>query len=160
MTYASFKNHSGEREIVDEVRKVQDGLYLGLAVWDDPRDGQRRLLGPFVLAGPTRAWVGVDNDLVERFLEGGEPLSASAVDPATSTTAPSIPSGDDGRPVRVTEVTPDTGGSPSTTRRSTCSTPTSSRPCDCCSIGSKRTRTSGCSCSTQRILTTTSRIWT
>ena len=72
LEYAPFKNSSGDRGIVDEVRKVQDGLYPGLAFWNDPHDGQRTLIGPIFLAGPIHPWVGVDDVLAEP-LRGGSP---------------------------------------------------------------------------------------
>jgi hypothetical protein len=86
-------------------------------------------------------------------------MSAPDVDPATDAATPSMPSGNDGRPLCVTEVTSDYWRVTFDNPPINLSTPTSSRPSDYCSIGSKWTRKFGCSCSTQRILTTTSRIW-
>jgi hypothetical protein len=96
MTYASFNRTAHERgvgaswqvDVVDEMRKVADGVLLGLATFklgallDPLRSGMRELhesyglkleaqYGPldrtppvatiFVLSGPVRPWVGVDN---------------------------------------------------------------------------------------------------
>lgn len=64
MTYGSFNNPSGERDLVDEIRRLSDGIYLGLGTTRLP-DGSRTPPGPFVLTGPIGPWVGVDDEAAE-----------------------------------------------------------------------------------------------
>ena len=64
MRYAAFDNASGAANLVDEIRKLSDGLYLGLGVADLP-DGGRSQPGPFVLSGPVQKWTGVDDPEAE-----------------------------------------------------------------------------------------------
>jgi hypothetical protein len=63
--YAAFRNGSGDRDLTDEIRKVADGLYLCVSTNAAPDSG-RTPPGVFILAGPERPWVGVDD-------EGAEP---------------------------------------------------------------------------------------
>lgn len=65
MTYASFDNRSGAVDLVDEIRKLGDGLYLGAATVQKP-DGTRSKPGCFVLVGPIGSWVGVDDEAAEQ----------------------------------------------------------------------------------------------
>jgi hypothetical protein len=62
--YAAFKNGSGDRDLTDEVRRVADGLYLCVST-NAASEGGRTAPGAFVLAGPERAWVGVDDPNAE-----------------------------------------------------------------------------------------------
>jgi len=49
-----------ENTLVDEIRKLTDGVYLGVGTIGLP-DGKRTDPGHFVLAGPVGQWVGVDD---------------------------------------------------------------------------------------------------
>jgi hypothetical protein len=51
LVYAAFKSICGAIHMVDEVRRVRQGLYLGLGTWGFT-DRQRRVPLPFVLSGP------------------------------------------------------------------------------------------------------------
>jgi len=51
LVYAAFKSMCGAIHMVDEVRRVRQGLYLGLGTWGFT-DRQRRVPLPFVLSGP------------------------------------------------------------------------------------------------------------
>ena len=51
---------SMENTLVDEIRKLTDGVYLGVGTADLP-DGSRTEPGHFVLMGPVSQWVGVDD---------------------------------------------------------------------------------------------------
>ncbi len=62
--YSAFKNGSGDNDLVDEVRRVGDGLYLCVST-TRAENGGRTAPGVFILSGPTGPWVGVD----ERGLE-------------------------------------------------------------------------------------------
>lgn len=62
--YAAFKNGSGERDLVDEVRRVGDGLYLCVSTTRND-DGSRSAPGLFILSGPSGPWVGVDDKGLE-----------------------------------------------------------------------------------------------
>jgi hypothetical protein len=64
MTYSSFNNPSGNRDLIDEIRKLSDGVYLGLGS-ARAEDGSRTRPGPFVLTGPIGEWVGVDDETAE-----------------------------------------------------------------------------------------------
>ncbi len=63
--YGHFKTGAGKNELTDEVRKLEDGIYLGVGTVKAP-DGGRSIPGPFVLAGPVRPWQGVEDDDDER----------------------------------------------------------------------------------------------
>lgn len=72
--YAAFESHNSNNGMTNEVRKVEDGLYLGIIstnvdhrYWGpvDPSTG-RGHPRPFVLRGPVGPWVGVDDP-------GGDP---------------------------------------------------------------------------------------
>ena len=49
-----------ENTLVDEIRKLADGFYLGVGTSKLP-DGKRSQPGHFVLMGPVGQWVGVDD---------------------------------------------------------------------------------------------------
>jgi hypothetical protein len=51
LVYAAFRSICGAIHMVDEVRRVRQGLYLGLGTWGFT-DRQRRVPLPFVLSGP------------------------------------------------------------------------------------------------------------
>ncbi len=65
MRYADYDNASGTTNLVDEIRRLGEGLYLGIGVRDMP-DGSRSGPGPFVLAGPVSEWIGVDDEAAEQ----------------------------------------------------------------------------------------------
>jgi len=49
-----------ENTLVDEIRKLTDGVYLGVGTSALP-DGKRSQPGHFVLVGPVGQWIGVDD---------------------------------------------------------------------------------------------------
>jgi len=53
-----------ENTLVDEIRKLVDGIYLGLGTTKLP-DGRRSDPGPFVLVGPVGTYIRADNPLEE-----------------------------------------------------------------------------------------------
>ncbi len=72
MTYAAYRNLSGAVGLVDEVRRLDDGLYLGLyrtriAVppFTRRQAGRRSEPEVFLLAGPAGPWVGPDSPTAE-----------------------------------------------------------------------------------------------
>jgi hypothetical protein len=73
MHYRAFANAFGEFDLVDEIRRVDDGVYLGLAMTREPTplcpepDGPEGRTQPstFFLSGPSRPWVGSDDPAAE-----------------------------------------------------------------------------------------------
>jgi hypothetical protein len=65
MRYGDFKNPSGDADLTDEIRKLDDGLYLGVGTTATP-DGKRSPPGHFALSGPIGRWLGVDDESAER----------------------------------------------------------------------------------------------
>ena len=69
MHYSAFDNAFGKLDLVDEIRRAADGVYLGLATTREasplcPKPGGpngRSLESTFLLVGPTREWVGPDD---------------------------------------------------------------------------------------------------
>lgn len=57
LVYASFWSMCGAIHMVDEVRRVAPGLYLGIGTWGFT-DGQRQVPLPFVLRGPIAPYAG------------------------------------------------------------------------------------------------------
>jgi hypothetical protein len=57
LVYAAFKSMCGAIHMVDEVRQVAPGLYLGLGTWGFT-DRQRQVALPFVLRGPVAPYAG------------------------------------------------------------------------------------------------------
>lgn len=57
LVYAAFRSMCGAIHMVDEVRRVAPGLYLGIGTWGFT-DGQRQVPLPFVLRGPVAPYVG------------------------------------------------------------------------------------------------------
>lgn len=66
MYYSKFKTPAGRSELTDEIRKLQDGIYIGMGHTKKP-DGDRSLPSPFILVGPVRPFLGVEDDDEERF---------------------------------------------------------------------------------------------
>lgn len=64
MYYGAYDNRGGERDLVDEIRKLADGFYLGMGAATKP-DGERTPPGHFALTGPIGQWVGVDDPKAE-----------------------------------------------------------------------------------------------
>jgi hypothetical protein len=64
MTYRVYNNPLGERDLVDELRKLTDSIYVGIAT-SRADDGSRSSPGAFFLAGPSRAWAGVGDEAAE-----------------------------------------------------------------------------------------------
>jgi hypothetical protein len=65
MYYGHFNSPSGKSDLTDELRKLQDGIYLGCGTVKLP-DGKRSPPGPFIIAGPIGHWIGVDDEEAER----------------------------------------------------------------------------------------------
>lgn len=57
LVYAAFPSMCGAIHMVDEVRRVAPGLYLGIGTWGFS-DGQRQVPLPFVLRGPIAPYAG------------------------------------------------------------------------------------------------------
>lgn len=57
LVYAAFGSMCGAIHMVDEVRRVAPGLYLGLGTWGFT-DRQRQVALPFVLSGPVAPYAG------------------------------------------------------------------------------------------------------
>jgi hypothetical protein len=57
LVYAAFPSMCGAIHMVDEVRRVAPGLYLGIGTWGFT-DGQRQVPLPFVLRGPIAPYTG------------------------------------------------------------------------------------------------------
>lgn len=57
LVYAAFQSMCGAIHMVDEVRRVAPGLYLGIGTWGFT-DGQRQVPLPFVLRGPVAPYAG------------------------------------------------------------------------------------------------------
>ena len=55
-----FVGEGRENTLVDEIRKLADGIYLGVGTSETP-DGSRTPPGHFALVGPVRKWHGVDD---------------------------------------------------------------------------------------------------
>jgi hypothetical protein len=64
MHYGDFENPAGKADLTDEIRKLDEGLYLGVGTTANP-DGTRSHFGHFALSGPTGEWVGVDDESAE-----------------------------------------------------------------------------------------------
>ncbi len=64
--YSAFNNEFGLRDTTDEIRKLDDGIYVVAATSALP-DGKRSPPGAFILAGPTWPWVGPDDETAEQF---------------------------------------------------------------------------------------------
>jgi hypothetical protein len=69
MHYAAFSNMYAELDLIDEIRRADTGLYLGLAITADPSPLAPDPGGPngrsypstFLLAGPNAPWAGPDD---------------------------------------------------------------------------------------------------
>ena len=57
LVYAAFRSMCGTIHMVDEVRRVAPGLYLGIGTWGFT-DRQRQVALPFVLSGPVAPYAG------------------------------------------------------------------------------------------------------
>jgi len=68
MYYGAYRHRfvpeDKENTLTDEIRKLDDGLYLGVGTSQMP-DGTRTLPGHFALAGPVGPWVGPDTGNAE-----------------------------------------------------------------------------------------------
>ena len=61
LTYNAYSSLMGRVQMVDELRRVQDGLYLGVGTFGFTEKQRMRPL-PFVLSGPVGPFVGPDKD--------------------------------------------------------------------------------------------------
>ena len=66
LVYAAFKSMCGAIHMVDEVRRVAPGLYLGIGTWGFT-DRQRQVALPFVLRGPVAPYAGDIGTPTRRF---------------------------------------------------------------------------------------------
>ena len=57
LVYAAFQSMCGAIHMVDEVRQLAPGLYLGIGTWGFT-DRQRQVALPFVLSGPVAPYAG------------------------------------------------------------------------------------------------------
>ncbi len=68
MYYGAYRHihvpEGRENTLIDEIRKLTDGIYLGVGTATLP-DGSRTQPGHFVLVGPIGRWVGVDDPTLE-----------------------------------------------------------------------------------------------
>jgi len=69
MYYSAFKHWGGEQDLIDEIRRVTTGLYLGAYHTREPVPGFTPRHGSmrsepeiFMLTGPVRAWVGPEGE--------------------------------------------------------------------------------------------------
>ena len=60
MDYGPFIEPSQEWYFKDEVRKLNDQIYILLGVSVTTQGGDRTILGPLALTGPIHEWVGAD----------------------------------------------------------------------------------------------------
>jgi hypothetical protein len=69
MHYSAFENAFGKLDLVDEIRRAANGVFLGLATTAEPSPlaplsggpNGRALESTFLLVGPVREWVGPDD---------------------------------------------------------------------------------------------------
>lgn len=66
MLYEPYNNMPGRSGLVDEIRRVTKGLYLGAATQPTPEGGRTEANGCFILMGPSNSFVGVDDPERER----------------------------------------------------------------------------------------------
>jgi hypothetical protein len=66
LVYRAYQSLCGTIHMVDEVRKVRDGVYLGIGTYGFT-DAQRRIPFPFLLTGPVSAYRGDIGNLRKRF---------------------------------------------------------------------------------------------
>ena len=74
MYYRAFNNRMGNVDLIDEIRKLDDGLYLGIYTTSVPvagfaevkREGERSEVEVFALTGAIGKWVGADDEGAER----------------------------------------------------------------------------------------------
>jgi hypothetical protein len=59
--YPAYRSITGFINMVDEIRKIRDGFYLGLGTWGFSKK-QRMIPGPFCLSGPIGEFVGSDRE--------------------------------------------------------------------------------------------------
>jgi hypothetical protein len=61
MDYTTFNNQPGRTGLVDEIRRLSPGLYLGTATQPKPDGTRTDAGGCFLLNGPVSPWHGVDD---------------------------------------------------------------------------------------------------
>jgi hypothetical protein len=64
MYYGAYNNSAGERDRTDQIRKVDEGLYIGVSSEKNP-DGSRTEPDAFIVVGPNCVWNGVDDEKAE-----------------------------------------------------------------------------------------------
>lgn len=73
MYYGAYKSFCGDMDLVDEIRRLDDGAYLGVYTCTQAIEGfstvrpgnARSDLDIFALTGPTGPWIGVDDPELE-----------------------------------------------------------------------------------------------
>jgi hypothetical protein len=73
MRYAAFENDFGVLDLTDEIRKVDEHVYLGLATTREPSPlcpeagglNGRSVASTFLLVGPSQPWLGPDDPSTE-----------------------------------------------------------------------------------------------
>lgn len=75
LVYRHFESLCGDVNMVDEVRRVGPGLYLGIGTWGFSK-GQRRIPLPFVLEGPVAPYQGDIGQVRKNFVIGSRELPA------------------------------------------------------------------------------------
>ncbi|MBP2328058.1 hypothetical protein JOF56_008443 [Kibdelosporangium banguiense] len=61
MDYTVFNNQPGRAGLIDEIRRLSTGLYLGTATHPKPDGTRTEATGCFLLNGPISPWHGVDD---------------------------------------------------------------------------------------------------
>ncbi|MFC7401823.1 hypothetical protein [Citricoccus sp. GCM10030269] len=64
LVYGDFDNPTGREGLVDEVRRINDDLYVAACTFP-AENGQRSEPSIIVLSGPAQPWVGVDDPRAE-----------------------------------------------------------------------------------------------
>lgn len=77
LVYRHFESLCGDMNMVDEVRKVGPGLYLGIGTWGFTR-GQRHNPQPFVLEGPVAPYRGDIGQTRKNFVISTRELPATS----------------------------------------------------------------------------------
>ncbi|MEQ8230241.1 MAG: hypothetical protein RLW61_10870 [Gammaproteobacteria bacterium] len=73
MYYGAYNSFCGDMDLIDEIRRIDDGVYLGVYTCTQTLEGfsvvqpgnARSAMELFALTGPTGLWVGVDDSELE-----------------------------------------------------------------------------------------------
>ena len=75
LVYRHFESLCGDVNMVDEVRRVVPGLYLGIGTWGFSK-GQRHIPLPFLLEGPVAPYLCDIGRIRKNFVIGSRELPA------------------------------------------------------------------------------------